>query len=261
MGEPREVIKVAARPLFDGGRRPQVVEIARAAGVSKATFYRHFRSRDELETELDVEPGRDGRERVLEAALELMSRQGLAALSMDELADKAGLSRASLYRLFPGKPALFTAIIRAYSPLEPVTRALAELHSRPPEEVMPEVARIAARTLKGRVGLVRTVLLEVTSGNPDTADAVELLLVNAVGGLVGYVLEQMQVGRLRMMHPLIALQAFIGPIFFHLVTREIAEQKLGLQISPEDAAAELAAHWLKAMTGAPEKSPDFLGTS
>jgi hypothetical protein len=57
----------------------------------------------------------------------------------------------------------------------------------------------------------------------------------------------MEAGRLRRMHPLLALQAFVGPIFFHLMTRPLAERALGLEIDGEAAVTELAEAWLRAM--------------
>jgi hypothetical protein len=41
-------------------------------------------------------------------------------------------------------------------------------------------------------------------------------------------------GRLRPMHPLLALQVFIGPIYFHLMTRPVLDEVIGL---PMDAPA------------------------
>jgi hypothetical protein len=41
-------------------------------------------------------------------------------------------------------------------------------------------------------------------------------------------------GRLRPMHPLLVLQVFIGPIYFHLMTRPVLDEVIGL---PMDAPA------------------------
>jgi hypothetical protein len=60
-------------------------------------------------------------------------------------------------------------------------------------------------------------------------------------------MAQMAAGRLRMMHPLLALQMMIGPIFFHLLTRPFAERVLGLDIDGEQAVVDLARGWLRAM--------------
>ena len=50
----------------------------------------------------------------------ITGRRGFAALNMNELAVAARVSRANLYRLFPGKPALLRDLIREYSPLSSI---------------------------------------------------------------------------------------------------------------------------------------------
>lgn len=248
----RKRILSEARSLLKRGGRPSVEAIAAAAGVSKAAFYREFPSRTALLDELEVEPEPDARERVLRAALEMMSAGGLSALSMDELAARAGVSRATLYRLFPGKSALFVGVVHAYSPLEAVTDRVTQLQAEPPEVVMPELARTVYRVVAGdgapRLGLLRAVFLEVSSFSEE-AEAAAREIATAVLGSVGiYVMSQMGAGRLRSMSPLLALQAFIGPIFFHLLTRPIAERAMGLDIDGEQAVTLLAESWLRAMT-------------
>jgi hypothetical protein len=57
----------------------------------------------------------------------------------------------------------------------------------------------------------------------------------------------MEAGRLRRMHPLLAMQTFIGPIFFHLITRPVAERVLGMDFDGERAVVELAETWLRGM--------------
>ena len=101
-----------------------MASIAAASGTSKAGFYREFESRAALLDALSLEPEPDARQRILEAAVELVGAHGLTALSMDEVASRAGVSRANLYRLFPGKQALFIGVIHAYSPLDPVSQVL-----------------------------------------------------------------------------------------------------------------------------------------
>jgi AcrR family transcriptional regulator len=228
-----------------------VDQLAHAAGVSKSSFYRAFGSRDALLAALQVTPEPGARERILDAALAMVGANGLGALSMDELADKAQVSRATLYRLFPGKSALFTSLIYAYSPLEPVTQVLASKSDEPPELVMPEIARTVYRTVFGagenRVGLLRTLIFEVSGLAPDTEEAARDVISKLVGLLAMYLSTQMSAGRLRQMSPLLALQSFIGPIFFHLMTRPVAQRVLGMELDGDQAVTELAESWLRAM--------------
>lgn len=250
-GLQRERILAHAGQLLGAGARPTVAQIAAAAGTSKAGFYRVFGSRAALLNALKMEPEPAARERILEAAIGLVGANGLSALSMDDLAAHAGVSRATLYRLFPGRPSLFAGLIRAYTPLEAVSRAATEMRNQPPEVVMPELARIVHRTVAGPgapgIGMLRALFFEVSSLSPDAESAAEELAATVLGSVGGYVAAQMAEGRLRRMPPLLALQAFVGPIFFHLLTRPLAEHMLGLEIDGEAAVTTFAQSWLRAM--------------
>ena len=232
-----------------------MAELAAAAGVSRASFYRAFESREALLEALDLGPEPDTRERILDAALNLVGAHGLTAMSMDDLATHAEVSRATLYRLFPGKAALFTSLLHEYSPLHPVTELLNKRRGEEPDVVMPEIARTVYRTFyaagESRVGILRALFFEISSLAPDTAEAAQEVLLTMVGSLAMYLLEHMQAGRLRQMHPVLALQSFVGPIFFHLMTRPLAERVLGFDIEVDQAVTLLAENWLRAM--APER--------
>jgi AcrR family transcriptional regulator len=243
----RDAVLAAARETLERDRGASLHDVASAAGVSRATVYRLFGSREGLLQALELEPDPGARERVLAAALELVGRDGLARLSMDEVAGTAGVSRASLYRLFPGKAALFRELLVAYSPVVAIVSALDRMRGRPPEEVVPELARTAARTLAGRAGIVRTMVFEATGASEEAAEAVSYLVSSGIANMLGYVVEQMAAGRLRTMHPLVALQALVGPILMHLITRGVAEREIGFAVPLEDVAVELAEQWLRAM--------------
>jgi hypothetical protein len=119
---------------------------------------------------------------------------------------------------------------------------------------MPEMAMTVYRAFYGagesRLGILRALFFEISSLAPETADAAQDIIKTIAGGLAMYLMEHMQSGRLRQMHPVLALQSFVGPIFFHLLTRPVAERLLGFDIDGEHAVKLLAENWLRAM--APE---------
>ncbi len=222
-----------------------VEQIAVAARISRATFYRSFASRGELLKALRLDPEPDTNRRVLEAALRILSTQSLATLSMDELASTAGVSRANLYRLFPGKAALFKAILLAYSPFEPVMAIFERFGDRPPDELIPELVRTAYRTMSGRTGIVRTLVFEATSMTPETQQAFGETGLRAFGTLAMYLSSQMEAGRLRRISPLIALQALIGGVMFHLLSEPLLAGMADR--AGEHVVTQLAENWLRGM--------------
>jgi AcrR family transcriptional regulator len=236
-----------ATRLLERGEQPSVSSIAQAAGVSRTTVYRVFPSRAALLKALEIEPEPDTRQRVLEAALRLLASRSLADLSMDELASEAAVSRANLYRLFPGKSALFRAILLAYSPFEPVMALLARAEDHPPEDVIPQVVLAAYRTVARRRGIVRTLLLEITSMAPETQQAFAETGVRAFATLAGYLAAQITAGRLRRMHPMLAVQSLVGGVMLHLLAGPLLSQASVDVPAGDEVAVQLAQLWLRGM--------------
>jgi AcrR family transcriptional regulator len=229
----------AARTVLAEDGAASMARVAAAARLSRATVHRHFRTRAELLAALELEPDPGTRERVLAAAAELIGRDGLAALSMDELAGLAGVSRASVYRLFPGKAALFEAVMDEYTPFTPVIARLAELGDGPPDRVLPEIGRAAAPIVAANLGILRAIFFEITSGSPDAVEGAGRPLEEMLHAVGGYLQRQMDAGHVRRMHPTLAVQSFIGPLLFHLLTRPQAVLFGGLDMPYEDAVDQL----------------------
>jgi AcrR family transcriptional regulator len=231
----------AAADVLERDPAATMAQLAAAAGVSRATVHRHFRTRADLLAALDVEPETDTRDRVLAAAADLVGRAGLATLSMDDVAARAGVSRASVYRLFPGKAALFEALITTYSPFRPVVDRLEQIRDRPPEEVVPEIYRLAAPIAAANIGILRAVFTEVTAGSPDAIAGAGRPILGMVRALGGYLAQQMAAGRIRRMDPTLAVQAVFGPLVFHILTRPYAKQIAGLDVPLPEAVEHLSA--------------------
>jgi AcrR family transcriptional regulator len=229
-------------------------ELAAAAGVSRATLYRLFGSQQNLLTELGLEPPPTVRSRILDTALDMVGRHGLAGLSMDELAAAAGVSRATLYRLVPGKEALFAALVRSFSPFEPVAAVLEATGDRPPAEVIPAVAHAMATAMDGHVGLVLQLLFEISrdrdaDGGHGGGGAIQGMRTLPL--VTGYLAGQMAAGRLRRMDPVLAFEALAGPIVMHLLWRAPAASRVDgplARAAPlQEVVDELVGVWLRAM--------------
>ena len=242
----RQVIAVARDLLVRDASAP-VARIATAAGVSRATFYRHFGSRAALLETVAVDAPPDARTRILGAAREMLLHTTLADLSMDQLATAAGVSRGTLYRLCPGKAALLRELMETFSPFEAIDTILVTHADDPPSVVLPLVARAVAGAAGVHLGLMRVVFLELTGGSRAAMSAARPVFERSIGRLMAYVQRQMSAGRLRPMPPLLAIQAVIGPIFFHLMTRPVAEQIVGIPMDAEAAIDELVAAALEGL--------------
>jgi AcrR family transcriptional regulator len=232
-------------------------ELATRAGVSRATLYRLFGNQQQLLHELGLQPPPTVRSRILDTALELVGRHGLAELSMDELAATAGVSRATLYRLVPGKEALFAELVRRFSPFEPIAAVLEAAGDRPPAEVIPAIAQAMAAAMDGHIGLLLQLLFELSRSDPDRhggADANQdaAQAMRTLPLVAGYLDQQMAVGRLRRMDPVLAMQALAGPIVMHLLMQASAASQSGaghgVALPLEGVVEELVGMWLRAMT-------------
>jgi len=225
-----------------------MADFARAAGVSVRTLYRTFGDRGDLMGELDLQGSPSARARILERAIEMVGRRGLEQLSMDDLADESGVSRANLYRLFPGKSALFRDLVATYSPWEAVSMVVDANRDAPPELVMGQVAQTLATAVHGRVGLLLGVISQLLGGDPDAAEG----LRRGVEGfrvLADYLGEQMAAGQLRRMDPILASQLLAAPIVIHELMLPVGRQA-GFDLGEGEAIEEIAQAWLRAL--APE---------
>ncbi|HYZ31402.1 MAG TPA: TetR/AcrR family transcriptional regulator [Crenalkalicoccus sp.] len=131
----------------------------------------------------------------MQAAEEVFLREGYAAASMDEVARTAGMSKKTLYQLFPSKEALFEAVIEE----------LSDFHEAIGEEVQDGHAALGAvlermvhEVLQPRhIGMLRLIAAEVNRA-PELAYAVRRGTAGRVlSALDRWILVQAEAGKLR----------------------------------------------------------------
>lgn len=119
----RDEVLARAREVLTAVPDATMERIAGEAGVSQAALYKHFGSRRSLVAELGLSRPTTA-DRIVAAAAEILAEGGLAGLSVDEAATRAGVSRATAYRLFPGKGPLFKEVLRVFGALDDITAIL-----------------------------------------------------------------------------------------------------------------------------------------
>ncbi|MEU5312307.1 TetR/AcrR family transcriptional regulator [Streptomyces sp. NPDC021562] len=99
------------------------------------------------------EEGGQRAEAIVEAAGRLFFAPGFARVSMDDLARELGMSKKSIYRHFPDRRGLLTAVLdRQFTAVERTLAAAAEDAEGEPFDVRVQRFLIAAGTELGRIG-------------------------------------------------------------------------------------------------------------
>jgi AcrR family transcriptional regulator len=127
------------------------------------------------DSEVTAEPPRRGRPRsekarlaILEAAAELLLARGLSAVSMDAVAERAGVSKATIYRWWPTKETLaLDALYNEWAAVYPPARDTGSLRGDLLSMLRPWV-RLAVSRPYGRV-----IAALITEAQTDQAFAVE----------------------------------------------------------------------------------------
>lgn len=146
------------------GRPPSASEVARRAGVSRATVYRYFPSRRALLDAARVSglpPEEDRRSGILEAALRLFTRRGFHATSMDEVAEEAGVSKGAIYGHFRSKAELFRGLVAHLGLLPRLQRIAAQAPRRPGLEGLREFTGLALEFGRLRRDAMRMLICEL----------------------------------------------------------------------------------------------------
>lgn len=175
---------------------------------------------------------------ILDAALDAFVERGFEATRMEDVAARAGLSKAGVYLYFESKEALLKALIlRAVKPVADQAEALAEGSLQQPLEALTLiVGAVAARLEDPRVAAVPRLVLSIAPRFPELVAFYRAAVVDrarmAVEALVRACIAQ---GVFRPVSADAAARLIIGPLVMGALLRHV----LQADAAPPDPALHL----------------------
>lgn len=175
---------------------------------------------------------------ILEAAATVFLEAGVEAASMDEIARRARVSKATVYSHFDGKHALLRAIVHGRCRGLMPAMDSAEFAALAPAQALTLVGRrlLDMMFAPDAVALYRVVLVEAARA-PELARAFYENGPDRVAReLADYLRVQHAAGRLRAPDPRLAAEQFLGAVLCQSHLRQL----LSIATPPQDAAARSA---------------------
>jgi AcrR family transcriptional regulator len=160
---------------------------------------------------------------IVAAALAVFAERGFAAARLDDIAVRAGVSKAALYLYFPTKQDLFRAVVaEAVAPNLAPIQAAADSYDGPLEALVriliPTIARAAATP--GIGGVVKVVIGE-SRNFPELARVWhDTLVAKALGAVAGLIARAQARGEVKAGDPRVFALGLISPILMGVIWRE-----------------------------------------
>jgi AcrR family transcriptional regulator len=159
------------------------------------------------------------RERILEAAFELISSTGYLGASTRKIAQKAGVAEVTLFRHFKNKESLFTEVLRSFTSLPALSELGPQLKSRSYEEALEALTSLYLERLEANRNWIRVLSCELSHAPEEMKTAYDDFLQQLFGVLNDFFADSRERGVIRPdLDPGHAARAFHSMMFgfFHI---------------------------------------------
>lgn len=163
-------------------------------------------------------------EEILDAALAEFNAKGFDAARMEDVAKRAGLSKAGVYLYFPSKEAVLKALIEArVAPIAALARSAFLAGMSDPTTTLKQVgAMLAQRLSDPEVFAVPRLVLGLAGRYPELADYYrEHVAEVARAALENLIAEGIKRGQFRDVDPTLAARSLIGAVLFEMLWTHI----------------------------------------
>src|SRR5512140_2094894 len=163
-------------------------------------------------------PAEDRRRQILERATELFARQGYQGTTTRQIAQRAAVNEAIIFRHFPTKEDLYWAVIE-----NQCTLRSGKLETRLQGDADPAetLVAVAEDFLRRDTTLTRLLLFTALEKHELSDRFYRTHVSGYFEQLADYIRKQIDMGRFRPVDPLLAARSFIGMLFHHFHVQEL----------------------------------------
>jgi AcrR family transcriptional regulator len=167
------------------------------------------------------------RQTIMDAAYRLIIKQGYAATSMRQIADRSGLALGGIYNHFSSKEQVFRSIVQERHPFLQILPVLSLVRGKKVEEYVRNAARTLIQQLGHHPDFLNLMLIEIVEFKGRHVP----LLVDKFIPMIMPLSQHIQSleGKTRKIPPFILARAFLGMFFSYYIT----EILMGPVVPPE----------------------------
>jgi AcrR family transcriptional regulator len=181
--------------------------------------------------------GSQRRDRILDAAVACFASRGFSGTTTREVASLAGITEAGLYRHFPSKEALYTAIIdRKMQAPELLAGLAAAAESRDDRAVLGGLAEVILERGLGDPAFVRLLFFSALEGHALAEPFFQARVRRVRDFLADYIGRRVEEGAFRAVDPWLAAGAFVGMVVDHVNGVVVFGRKELAERRPRDVA-------------------------
>lgn len=193
--------------------------------------------------------GRDRRQQIIQVAMELFARQGFEGTTTRQIAERARVNEAILFRHFPHKDDLYWAVIdykcrnaRSHSGLEEKLRSNAK-----DREIFAGIAEDILRRNTEDSTLGRLLLFSALENHRLSHRFFQTFVAKRYETLAEHIRARIRDGAFRHVDPLLAARGFLGMVIYHFLIQELFGGKRYQKFDLRRVSETLADIWLRGM--------------
>ncbi|PZF76372.1 TetR family transcriptional regulator [Aestuariivirga litoralis] len=163
---------------------------------------------------------------ILAAALELFAEKGFSATRMDDVAARAGLSKAGVYLYFKDKTALLKALVNELAGANiAVARGIVEAHQGPVSPLVATIlAFLATQVRHTRFPELIKIVIAESRAHPDVGQLyLDTVINQGLPLFEGLIRRGIASGEFRAVDPALAARLMIGPMLLAIIWKTVFE--------------------------------------